>query len=126
MVINTESTFEMEKSNQTNENYSSSTFASIPSTMIYFQETTLEEKITSTESMFDYMTTNQANNKEKDNLTTVSTNGNEEELSTISMSSIQPRLFHILANLSQHTTSEYSVSENFNSTITETTTTTSK
>jgi hypothetical protein len=114
MIINTESTLEMEESNQTNEVYSSSTFASIPSTMIYFDETTLGEKITSTEELvFDDMTTNQANNEEQTNLTTLSTNINEEESLTVSISSNQSRLFHLLANLSQHMTTEHPISEDF-------------
>ncbi len=124
MIITTESTLESEESNQTNNDYSSSTFASIPSTMISFEATTLGEEITSTETEYDYMTTNQANNEEQTNFSTVSTNVNEEESSTVSISSNQPRLFHLLANLYQHMTTEYPISEDFNSTIIENTTTT--
>ncbi|CAF2891295.1 unnamed protein product [Rotaria sp. Silwood2] len=120
-----------EESNQTNQDYSSSTFVSIPSTMIYFEETTTEQEITSTESMFDYMTTNQANNDEQNDFINTSTNINEEETSTISILSNRFRLFHLLANLSQYITMENTTSESifndFNSTIIEndiTTTTT--
>ncbi len=124
MIISSESTSTMEKSNQTNEDYSSSTFASTPSTMIYLEETTLGEEITSTASVVDYMTTNQANNEEQANLTTVSTDANEDQSSTVLTSSNPPRLFHLLANLSQQMSTEHPMFEGFNSTATDNLTTT--
>ncbi|CAF1233998.1 unnamed protein product [Rotaria sordida] len=112
-----------EESNQTHQDYSSSTFVSIPSTMVYFEEITTEQEITSTESMFDYMKINQANNEEQTNFTIASESINEEETSTVSVFSNRYRLFHLLANLSQDITMENTTSESilndFNSTIIE-------
>ncbi|CAF0780543.1 unnamed protein product [Rotaria sp. Silwood1] len=120
-----------EESNQTNQDYSSSTFVSIPSTIIYVEETTTEQEINSTESMFDYMTTNEENNEEQNHFANISTDINEDETSTISILSNRFRLFHLLANLSQYilmeNTTLESIVNDFNSTIIEndiTTTTT--
>jgi hypothetical protein len=96
---------------ESNQNYSSEIFTS---TMSYFPETTTEQEIYSTESEFVYMTTNQ----EETNFTSLSTNVNEEESSTVSVSSIQPRLFHLLADLSQYITTENPFND-FNSTVME-------
>lgn len=107
IISTTESTLDMMKSN---ENYSSSTFTS--TTRIDFQQTTLEEEeqeINSTESMFDYMTTEQ-----EKNFTSIT----EQELSTN-----QPRLFRLLVNSSLYMTTEHPITEVFNSTIIQNTTT---
>jgi len=97
---------------ESNQNYSSEI---VSSTMSYFPETTTtEQEISSTESEFVYMTTNQ----EETNLTSLPTNVNEEESSTVSVSSIQPRLFHLLADLSQYITTENPFNDS-NSTIME-------
>jgi hypothetical protein len=101
---------------ESNQNYSSEIFSS---TMSYFSEvTTTEQEINPTESEFVYMTTNEANNEEETNFTSLSTNVNEEESSTVSVSSIQPRLFHLLADLSQYITTENPFND-FNSTVME-------
>jgi hypothetical protein len=123
VIITTESTTMMGQSNQTSRmDYSSSTFASIPSTIVYFDETTSEES-NSTESNYDYTTINQANNEEQTHLTTVSTNENEEELSTVSIPTNHTRLFHLLANLTPHLTTEHPMFEIHNQTIIENTST---
>ena len=100
-----------EANNQTEKDESSSTFVSpVVSTI-----TDVEEK-TSTVSEFDDMTTN----KEENYFTTASTNKNEEEIPT---STSHSRLFNILANISQHMTTQNPPSEStfheFNSTIIE-------
>lgn len=134
MIISTESTSSVEERNQTSRvDYSSSTFASIPSTIIYFDETTSakeeeeQQQKNSTKSNFDYTTINQASNEEQTHVTTVSTNAYEEELSTVSIPNNHTRLFHLLANLTPHLTTEQPIIEIHNETIIiENTTTTSK
>ena len=117
MIINTESTPMMEEKNRTSEDYSSSTFASIQSTMINLEEGN------STESLLDYLTTNQANDDEQMNVTIVSTDVNEEESSTVSIVSNQTRLFHLLASSVERNTTEYPIYETVNQTIVENITT---
>jgi nitrogenase subunit NifH len=109
MMSSTESSSLVMITEESNQNYSSETFSSIPSTIMSFEESTIttEQEITSTESEFDYMTTNQADNEEETNFTSLSANLNEENSSTVPIPTYQPRLFHLLANLSQHITTEH-------------------
>lgn len=114
-------TIKTEESNQTNQDHSSTTFISIPSTMSYLEDrpiTPKELEMISTESINDYMTTNRANNdEEQSSFTPMSTTSDEEESSTVSIINKQYRLLSLLTNLSQHVTQENLINDKVTETL---------
>ena len=116
IISSTVSTTPMiEESNQTN--VPSPTSTSTPSTMIYFEETTLVAERNTTEFQLDDTTINQANNEEQ---TTIVSINKHEESSTETMASNQTRLFHLLATLTERPVLE--ISNSTTTTTTESTT----
>ena len=123
MIIKTELPSLKITNDGSNQDDLSSKFPSIPSTMIYSEESITEREIISTQSNLDYMFTNQENNEEQTDLTTIRTKINEERSSMISIVNNQSLLSRLLSNLSQYITTENptleSILNDVNSTIIE-------